>query len=118
MKTKQIFAKAYTRDFSVIMEEAWYYALSKRLWELLDANAPKELPNFYYFNKGIIEVWENKSFIQDIMNAIYKKRGNLAFFKKLLEDYKVLVEELKDNKINNGLYLKKLFEAISIFSII
>ncbi len=60
---KQIFTKAYARDFSIIMEEAWYHALSKGLWDMLKLEPPKEYPNFYFFNKGLIEVWESKDFI-------------------------------------------------------
>lgn len=118
MKQKNRFTKAYTRDFSIIMEEAWYYALAERLWKLLGTKAPKDWPNFYYFSKGIIEVWENCKFIQNIMDAVYEKHCNTAFFKKLLEDYKVLVEELKDDRLSDTLYISKLFEAIALFSII
>jgi phosphohistidine swiveling domain-containing protein len=118
MNLKTTFSKAYTRDFSIIMEEAWYDALSRGLWVRLDAEAPKELPNFYRFNKGIIEVWENNGFIQQIMDAIQKKRSDAKFFRQLLEDYAVLVDELKSDRLPDEPYLKKLFEAISLFSII
>ncbi|MEK7496756.1 MAG: PEP-utilizing enzyme [Patescibacteria group bacterium] len=112
------FVKAYTRDFSIIMEEAWYYALSKGLWGKLGLSSPVVWPNFFRFNNGIIEVWENKDFIKSIIDAIRTKKNDPSFFNNLLKQYKKLVAELKNDKMPNHLYVSKLFDTISIFSII
>lgn len=114
---KQTFTKAYVRDFSIIMEEAWYYALSKRLWDILKLKPPKEYPNFYFFNKGLIEVWESKNFIQKIMDAILKKNPNIDFFNDLFKKYAILVKKLKNSSLKDPVYIDNLFEAISIFAI-
>lgn len=71
MKTRARFVKAYTRDFSIIMEEAWYYALSKGLWKKLGLQPLGLWPNFYCFNKGIIEVGADHGIIK------LRKRGRV-----------------------------------------
>lgn len=114
---KQIFTKSYARDFSIIMEEAWYHALSKGLWDILKREAPKEYPNFYFYNNGLIEVWESTSSIQKIMDAIFKKNPDILFFNGLFKRYAVLVKNLKDNDLKDSAYIDTLFEAISIFAI-
>ena len=111
------FSKAYTRDFSIIMEEAWYYALSEELWVKLSLEAPLSWPNFYRFNKGIIEVWDNDDFIKKIKDAIWGKRTDTAFFEKLMEDYGVQVNNLNNDTLPDALYVKHLFETIAFFSI-
>lgn len=116
MSTK--FVKAYTRNFSIIMEEAWYYGLSKGLWTKLGLKNPNQRPNFFRFNKGMIEVWEDKDYINKIFTAIWQKRNDINLFDKFLKDYKRLVEELKNNRSSDAVYLDNLFEAISIFSVI
>ena len=118
MNTPPKFVKAYTRDFSIIMEEAWYHALARGLWERIAVPMPAGCPNFYRFNQGIIEVWENKQFIQSIINGIRAKRNSSVFFDDLLIDYKLLVEALKDNTIKDEVYLKTLFKAVTLFSIV
>lgn len=114
------FIKAYTRDFSIIMEEAWYYGLSVGLWIKLGLKNKEQegWPNFFRFNKGIIEVWEDRGFISQIMDAIHLKSSDLKFFDKLLRDYGKLTKELKNSRLSNNVYIEKLFEAIAIFPII
>jgi len=114
---KQKFTKAYARDFSIIMEEAWYYALSKGLWDILKLKPPKEYPNFYFFNNGLIEVWESKNFIQKIMDAILRKNSDINFFNVLFKRYAILVEQLKNTDLKDSIYIDYLFEAISIFAL-
>ncbi|MBI4426864.1 MAG: hypothetical protein HY569_00005 [Candidatus Magasanikbacteria bacterium] len=99
------------------MEEAWYHALSRGLWDILKLRPPKEYPNFYFFNKGLIEVWENKSFIQKIMGVILKKNSDITFFNLLFKRYAILVKKLKDTNLKDSTYIGYLFEAISIFAI-
>ncbi len=99
------------------MEEAWYHALSKGLWDMLKLEPPKEYPNFYFFNKGLIEVWESKDFIQKIMDAILRKNSDTNFFNVLVKRYTILIAKLKDNNLNDSVYIDNLFEAISIFAI-
>ena len=99
------------------MEEAWYYALSKGLWDILKLRPPKEYPNFYFFNKGLIEVWENKNFIKKIMGVILKRNSDINFFKLLFKRYAILIKKLKDTNLKDSIYIDYLFEAISIFAI-
>lgn len=113
----KIFEKAYVRDFSIIMEEAWYDALSQGLWKLLGVKPKEGWPNFYYFNRGIIEVWDNKKYIRLIKDAVFRKNGDGGFFNNLIKKYKALVRLLKDNKVDDGAYIKALYEAIGMFSI-
>ncbi len=117
IKTPVKFIKEFTRDFSIIMEEAWYHALSYRLWDILKLKPPTGYPNFYFYNKGLIEVWENKSYIKKIMDAIFKKNSDIKFFNNLFNKYAILVERLKDDNLNDTAYINSLFEAVSIFSI-
>ena len=115
---KGVFSKSYTRDFSIIMEEAWYHALSKGLWDILELPAPDYWPNIYYFNKGIIEVWDNNNFIQEIFVALRTKKNNQNYFNKLIQKYKIIVKSLSKTNLSDIDYIENLFEAISIFSII
>lgn len=118
MRKPPTFVKAYTRDFSIIMEEAWYHALSCGMWKRIGQRIPVGYPNFYRLNHGIIEVWENTDFIQRILGAVGKKSKDTVFYDNLLIDYAVLVEMLKDTTVSDKAYLDTLFEAISIFAII
>lgn len=57
----KIFKKTYTRDYSMMIEEAWYNALKKIL--------PEEVPTVFYMNDGVIEIWED----EEVMKKISKK---------------------------------------------
>ena len=59
-KLQQTFIKAYTRNFSIIMQEAWFDANKKGLIEKLKLDEyPFDPPYVYFMKDGVEEVWEN-----------------------------------------------------------
>lgn len=112
-----MYNKEFTRDFSIIMEEAWYYALSSGLWKKLGVAAPDGWPNIYYINKGVIEVWVDLDYIRKIMQAVYDKQEDTKFFEELFKEYETLNITLNNPATEDKDYFDTLFDAVSIFSI-
>lgn len=93
-KQRQQFHKAYTRDFSIIMQEAWFYANKEGLMERLGLDEyPHNPPYIYFMKDGVEEVWENK-------------RGNEWLYERLCERLET------DSNFFNALH-KRYYEELS-----
>jgi phosphohistidine swiveling domain-containing protein len=112
-----MYTKEFTRDFSIIMEEVWFYALSEGLWDKLRVEAPEGWPNIFFIKNGVIEVWTDNSYIQKIMQAIYGRQGDIGFFSGLFKEYEELNLVLNDPTTADRKYFETLWDAVSIFSI-
>lgn len=82
------FSKTYTRDFSIIMEETWAYALTDGFEKMYGLHNPYQPPTVHYMNEGVVEEWENPAAIQWIQDQLLAKSRNPSFIKKLVGAYK------------------------------
>ncbi|MDO8628117.1 MAG: PEP-utilizing enzyme [Candidatus Diapherotrites archaeon] len=119
---KQFFEKVYTRDYSVIMEEAWFHALTSGLKKKIGWKNSL-IPNAYYVNDGTIEVWENKVAIQKLMDFVLGKNKDKNFLAQIIKNYKKHEKEIECfQKIKSVSVLKKfvekVFEALAEFAVI
>ena len=114
---KNIYQKEFTRDFSVIMEEVWFYALTSGIEKYLNFKKSSVVPLVFYSRNGAIEVWSDEKFI----NSFLKKTDRLVkkfpdIFTKILDDYEqqlaVFILMFKSKHLKNREELDKLIKLI------
>ena len=82
------YKKIYTRDFSIIMEEAWYYANHDGLKKKYNINTFSNPTYIYYTNDGTVEVWENTAAIKHLNGEILKcYKNNKNFLYPIIKKY-------------------------------
>ncbi len=108
-KKKKLFVKEYTRDTSLILQQAWLDRdlLQRIVWvELSDASFP---PVIHYMNDWVIDIFSNKSTNQELirlMKELYTSEPQE--FEKILIDYE---RELKYfNRLWEKWYLSDIEE--------
>ncbi len=89
------FVKTYSRDYSMIVEQAWYsfleYGLKKLGWD-----CPYEEFVIFYINDGVIEIWENEVATEWVIDQLLEKnKKNSVFFDKIIEHYKQQLQVLQ-----------------------
>ncbi len=85
---RDIYRKAYTRDFSIIIQQAWFYANDEGLEKYHGIEIGQKSPYVFYINDGVVEVWENEAVMWDLMGGVVKKHEeNPDYFDKVLERY-------------------------------
>ena len=123
---KQIYKKEYTRDFSIIMEEVWYYANTEGIKQYLNLEMATYPPLIIYSYNGIIELWENKKRYSQIFKEINKKaKANPELFFKIISDYEKKLEYFtkifKSEKLKSvpelKKFIKEIFKIITPFTI-
>lgn len=126
-QTKQIFVKAYTRNFSIIMQEAWFAANKQNLMKKLGLKEyPFDPPYIYFMKEGVEEVWENTKANQWLIDKLIEKiNSDKKFFPQVYERYfqrlnkvekfwKKNIDNLKELKE----FIKLVYDGISDFVII
>ena len=84
---QNIFYRECTRDFSLIMEEAWFAGLSEECDSVLGKN-PFSPINAYYLSDGAIEVWHEVHAYEWLLNALVERsKTNPGSLKTIIEDY-------------------------------
>lgn len=124
---KQSFRKAYTRNFSIIMQEVWFAANKEGLQQKLGFKEyPYDPPGIYFMKDGVEEVWENaKNYNWLIDKAVEKFQSDDKFFPAVYKQYferlaeieqwyKKEIKTVADLKI----FIAKVNEAASDFLII
>lgn len=98
IKNKQIFIKAYTRNFSIIMQQAWFAANKENLIQKLDLQEfPYDPPYLYFMKDGVEEVWENKNANRWLLEKLVEKiKTDNLFFGEVYERYARTLIEAKD----------------------
>lgn len=126
-ENKQKFIKAYTRNFSIIMQEAWYEANTKGLIEKLDLKEyPHSPPYIYFMKEGTEEVWENTQANKWLLEKLAEKvNKDETFFTELHKSYMDRLEEIKKwwvNDINDletlSEFIDLVYEAVSDFVVL
>jgi len=121
------FEKAYTRDFSIIMEEAWSHAFEDGLTQRTKWKNPFLPPTAYYINDGVIEVWENNGCIQWLKDKLLSEnKNNKKFIPEIITNYQKCIKDLEpfwrkgyvDSKIELRKPIDLVFEAMTDFALI
>jgi phosphoenolpyruvate synthase/pyruvate phosphate dikinase len=126
---KNIYHQEFARDFSIIMEEVWFYALTDGLKKYLgfkDSRAQKLSPLVFYSHDGLIEVWSDFQVIKQTLKKIdvlAKQKPELFF--KILEDYEkqlaIFNKIFKSPKLKSATklqeFIKLIFEIITPYAL-
>ncbi len=124
---KQTFIKAYTRNFSIIMQQAWFAANKENLIKKLDLDKyPFNPPYVYFMKDGVEEVWENTKANKWLMEKLLTKlNSDKNFFPELYKRYFERLSEVerwwkKDIRTVAELkdFIELTYEAIADFVII
>lgn len=122
----QSFSKAYTRNFSIIMQEAWF-AAHQDLVERLDCGSCPYSPTHVYFMvDGVEEVWENEHAQQWFLDRLQEKIvADPNFFFSVHDQYNKLLAEIKEwwkRDISTAedlrVFVEKVFQSTSLFVVL
>ena len=126
-ETKQTFIKAYTRNFSIMMEHAWFSANKENIVKMLDLKEyPFNPPYLYFMKDGVEEVWENTKANRWLLDRLIEKlKSDDKFFPELYKRYFERLVEIekwwkKDIKTISDLekFIDKVYDGVSDFVII
>jgi phosphohistidine swiveling domain-containing protein len=126
---KNIYHQEFARDFSIIMEEVWFYALTDGLKKYLgfkNLGAGKISPLVFYSHDGLIEVWSDSKLIKQTLKKIdtlSKQKPELFF--EILEDYEkqlaIFNKIFKSQKLKSTpelqKFIKLIFEIITPYTL-
>lgn len=113
---KRQFKKSYSRDCSIILEEAWFEAQTKNFAQLFSENNPFGVPNVYYVENGVLEIWENERAIDWNKNKLLQQINKDAnFINQVVEKYKLAYAKLEQYWSENDLTLDRLTKYIEDF---
>lgn len=94
-EAKQTFIKAYTRNFSIIMQQAWFAGNKEGFITKLGLqDYPYDSPYLYFMKDGVEEVWENTRANRWILDRIIEKLTTDKSF--LLELHKRYFDRLTE----------------------
>ncbi|MFA5000414.1 MAG: PEP-utilizing enzyme [Patescibacteria group bacterium] len=90
-----MYQKEFTRDFSIIMEEVWHYAIFSGFKKEFGFSSPRRQPLVFYIKDGAIEVWSDKAVINSLIRKINvfsrqgpeKAIGILKNYQRLLKGF-------------------------------
>lgn len=124
---KQTFVKAYTRNFSIIMQQAWFAANKENLIQKLDLKEyPYNPPYLYFMKDGVEEVWENTRANRWLLDRLIERlKSDKDFFldvHKRYFDRLPIVEKWWNKEIKTvdelKEFLKLVYEGVSDFVIL
>ncbi len=123
----QHFIKAYTRNFSIIMQQGWFAANKEALIEKLELREyPYDPPYLYYMKDGVEEVWENTKANQWFLDTLVKRlQLDTDFFPEVYKSYFLHLEEIQtwwEKNITTipelQIFIDKVYESLANFVII
>jgi len=86
---KVVFEKKYTRDYSLIIEEAWSASFLGQLKHNLGWENPNSVHGLYYLNNSVVEVWENDLATNWVMDKVLEENNKgIDFIKKVSNSHK------------------------------
>lgn len=115
-EAKQFFEKAYTRNFSIIMQELWFYANTESLKEQLSLQEYLYYPPYAYFMRdGVEEVWENVKANEWLLAKLSEKISeDPSFFETVYGRYQETLAKVKPWWSRDLNSLEELEEYISL----
>lgn len=97
------YLKAYTRDTSLIIQEAWLYACVDGLEQKLGITNPFPLSTIYYMRDGALELWFEENFVDWLSNALRARYlSHPQEVVEILNKYEEGVKELKEHFWSHG----------------
>jgi phosphoenolpyruvate synthase/pyruvate phosphate dikinase len=78
-KNKQVFEKMYTRDTSLIIQQAWFEVFYSGL-KSIGINNDYDTAVIHFMNNGGIEIWENLNCTQIFLDKLLEKNISDPFF--------------------------------------
>jgi len=123
LKKNQLhFINTYTRDFSIVMEEVFQYALSEGLKKKIGFENPHHTSIFHIID-GIIQVWESTEAYNAMQNFFLEKNKDSSLMKQTVKEYTAKLNKLKPvlekGKLNSledlKQFIKDLYEITTLF---
>ena len=121
-----MYKKEFTRDFSIIMEEAWHYSILFGIKQLLGLKYAGKSPLVFYYADSTIEVWSDQVAIGRYLKRLDEfSRSNpeiinrvLATYKKKLKVIELFIgQKNKPNQERLSEFISLLFGIIPYFTI-
>ena len=92
-----VFEKGFSRDFSIIVEEAWFFALTEGVEKVFGEKNPNYPPNVFFINNGLIEVWENQKALDWLKEKLRSENSkDLSFLSNTIKEYNENLEKMKN----------------------
>lgn len=119
---KIIFEKAYTRDTTIILQQAWNELIKHPVYA--SEENPYSPATIHYMNDGVIEVWENKKANKWILDKAQElMASDEAKMMKLIDKYEEDLAEIKAYWENGPItdiaqfekYLDRMYEVMKEF---
>lgn len=123
---KNIYKKEFTRDFSLIMEEVWFYSLTVGLKKYLNLPKVPKSPLVFYYSRGAIEVWSNEQAINQSLKKIDTYAKNKpGLMLNILADYQkqliiftnIFKRPPLKNKQELNKFIRLIFKIITPFTL-
>jgi len=124
---EQTFIKTYTRNFSIIMQQAWFAANKENLIPKLGLlEYPYNPPYLYFMKDGVEEVWENTKANHWLLKKLIEKfKSDNNFFPELYERYFKRLSEVEkwwkkeiDNEKDLEKFIDFVYDGVSDFVVI
>ena len=121
-----MYKKEFTRDFSIIMEEAWHYSILFRIEQLLGLKYEGKSPLVFYYADSTIEVWSDQAALGRYLKKLDEfSRSNPKIINRILTTYRNKLKAInlfirqKDKHNRERLlgFISLLFDIIPYFTI-
>ncbi len=112
-----LFSKEYTRDTTLIIQQAWYASLEHHR-DLLGLSAYRDkILTIHYLHNDVIEIWENLAWKQSLLDTILEKnREGDEWFKKYtalhVEGERILLPHWERGYTDDVDVLKRVVEHV------
>ncbi len=117
---KHVFYREVVRDYSLIIEEAWFFGLTKSCDAIFGKN-PFSPINVFNLKDGAIELWHENNAYKWLLDALVDKaKKNPELIEKIISSYEKSIavheEVWKRNHCENGKelvnYIESVFESM------
>lgn len=100
---KMTFVRDYTRDMSIIMEQAWSDCIEYIYADILKEDMPSEIPCIFYVNHGVIEIWDNVKVFTRLKELLYDyNKSNPTFIFDVLKSFSTHLKETQKIRKDGG----------------
>ncbi len=90
------FSHTYTRDTSIIIQEAWFRAHTMGLGKIFDWVNPYPIPSVYVVKEGVVEIWDDGEAYQWVRDQLlHEVATQPEMLKRVIERYRDRVSMLK-----------------------
>ncbi len=105
-----VFKKEYSRDIDLLVEGFWAESIEYGVFKKMGLKNKLPIPIIFYVNKGLVEIWENKSSFLALVKALkIKAKQSATNYQKFFQEYDKKLIKLQTYFKNNKLTSKKEF---------